>query len=293
MPLLGAHVSIAGGLEKAIERGDALGCDCIQIFVASSRTWALPPLTQEGITLFRATAKKAKSVRRIVAHNSYLLNLSTADSVVRKKSVKYFIDIMNRCEALGVEGLITHPGSHLGAGEDEGIRATAQSFKEILQACSGFQTEILIENTAGQGGCIGHRFEHLGAIAEGSGAPEKIFYCFDTQHAFAAGYDLRTEEVYKSTFKEFEKHLGKGRIRAFHLNDALKEFGCRVDRHQNIGQGFLGKTPFKLLLEDKRFAAVPMCIETDPGEDDEKHKADLRYLRSLLSCYPLSPSIRR
>lgn len=281
MALLGAHMSIAGGLDKAVERGDEVGCESIQIFTQSSRTWKVFPIEKEEVNAFKSALKKAKSVKRVVAHNSYLLNLSTEKTEVRKKSVDFFISMMERCEAFGIESLITHPGSHLGAGESVGLKKTSQSLNEVLKACSGFKTQILIENTAGQGDCVGHSFEQLEKIVGGVTDPERIFFCFDTQHAFAAGYDLRDEKGYKLTFSEFDKRLSISKLKAFHLNDALKEMGCRVDRHANLGTGFLGMNVFKFLVNDSRFKNHPMCLETDPGEEMENYRSELAQLRLL------------
>jgi len=275
-------MSIAGGLYKSIERGDALQCEAIQIFTQSSRTWQVFPLSDETISLFKETFQKAKHVKRVIAHNSYLLNLTTANEVARKKSVKFFIALMEQCESLGIESLVTHPGSHLGAGVDAGIVNTAKSLNEVLSSCSGFNTKVVLENTAGQGDCIGHEFEQLAAIQSKTKQPERIFFCFDTQHAFAAGYDLRTESGYDEVMEHFDRVLDLKRLVAFHLNDALKDFNCHVDRHESIGKGFLGKEAFRPLINDPRFASIPMCLETDPGEDDMGHKKDLKVLRSLI-----------
>ncbi|NQW45238.1 MAG: deoxyribonuclease IV [Deltaproteobacteria bacterium] len=283
MGLLGAHMSIAGGLCKAIERGDDVGCEAIQIFTQSNRTWKTSSVTEEESRAFKTCLKKAKSVKRVIAHNSYLLNLSTDNTEARKKSVDFFIVMMERCEALGIESLITHPGSHLGAGEEIGIKRTSQSLNEVLKVCAGFKTQILLENTAGQGDCVGHTLEHLQKIMLGSKEPENIFFCFDTQHAFAAGYDLRTPEAYKKLFQKFDKLLSLKKLKAFHLNDALKEMGCRVDRHANIGKGFLGVEAFRPLINDSRFKNIPMCLETDPGEEMENYRSELGQLRLLLN----------
>jgi deoxyribonuclease IV len=282
MGLLGAHTSIAGGLYQAIERGDELQCEAIQIFVQSSRTWVIPPLSEETISRFKATLKNAKFVKRVIAHNSYLLNLTTVDTAARKKSVDYFIRTLERCERLGIDGLVTHPGSHLGAGIDAGIQATIQSINEVLAACPGFNSKVILENTAGQGGCLGHTFEQLEQIANGTSRPEDVYFCFDTQHAFAAGYDLRTSEGYDQTFEEFNRRLNLKNIVAFHLNDSVKEFGCRVDRHEGIGKGFLGKEVFRRLVNDDRFNQIPMCLETDPGgEECKNYRRELKLLRSF------------
>ncbi len=283
MSILGAHVSIAGGLPLAIERGEKLKCAAIQIFTQSSRTWKTAPIREVDAADFRSALKRAKHVRHVVAHNSYLLNLSTTDQTLRRRSVTFFIQVMHQCEALGIESLITHPGSHRGDGLASGIRATAQSLEEVLKQCSGFKTQILLENTAGQGDCVGSRFEELKSIVSATCDPDRIGFCFDTQHAFAAGYDLRTPADYTATFECWNRELGTERIRAFHLNDSVKEFHSRVDRHANIGLGYLGQEPFRFLLNDPRFSDVPMCLETDPGDNDKLHRQDLRRLRNLNS----------
>ena len=283
MGLIGAHVSIAGGIELSIERGDELLCDSIQIFIQSSRTWKSAPLSEESVRAFRENKKNAKHVKRVVAHNSYLLNLSTANEEVREKSVGHFIELYEKCERLGIEGLITHPGSHLGAGMESGIKQTSRSLDEVMAVCKGFKAKILLENTAGQGGCVGHRFEQLSAIAAGTKDPDRIGYCFDTQHAFAAGYDLRTEAAYEATFAEWDKQVGAHRINAFHLNDAIKELGTLVDRHENIGKGQIGELPFRKLMNDARFNDVPMCLETAPGDDNENYVRELKLLRSFIA----------
>lgn len=281
MAFLGTHVSIAGGLHLAIERGDKLGCEAIQVFTQSSRTWVSSGPKEEDVILFRKAFKSAKSVQRVVAHNSYLLNLSTSNEDLRKKSVRYFIDNMERCEAFGIESLITHPGSHLGAGVSTGIRLTSKSIDEVLKACPGYRTRLVLENTAGQGDCLGCHFEELAEIVQGTSHPDRIFFCFDTQHAFAAGYDLRTDQGYQAVIEKWDAQIGTDRIVAFHLNDALKELGCRVDRHANIGKGFLGKETFRPLVNDARFLGVPMCLETDPGEEDKNWKREIKLLKSL------------
>lgn len=281
MGLIGAHVSIASGLHEAISRGEKLKCESIQIFLSSSRTWAQKDLAPRDIQHFLVAKSKAKFVKKVVAHNSYLLNLSTSDNTLRKRSIRYFIQALHHCEALGVEALITHPGAHLGAGEEIGIELTSKSLNEILAGCRGFRTLILLENTAGQGSCIGHRFEHLKQIAENTTEPERIFFCFDTQHAFAAGYDLRSQNRFQETFNEWNDQIGLKRIKAMHLNDALKDLNSRVDRHENISKGFLGRLPFSLLVNAEHFSKIPMVIETDPGPEDQKHRQDLKLLFSL------------
>lgn len=291
MGLIGAHVSIAGGLHRAIERGEALGCEAIQLFAQSSRTWKTCETTDEEIRLF-SEARRRSRLRSIVAHNSYLLNLSTASADLRKKSVRYFIENLERCEAFGIDALVTHPGSHLGAGLESGIAMTALSLGEVLAACRGFRARILLENTAGQGDCIGHDLEDLARIVDKCPGSEQVGFCFDTQHAFAAGYDLRTRESYEATMEKVERTLGVKRVLAFHVNDATKDLGCRVDRHENLGMGRIGRAAFGFLVNDPRFRSVPMCVETAPGENDAWHKADLRLLRKLRDTGPSTGAAR-
>jgi deoxyribonuclease-4 len=188
---------------------------------------------------------------------------------------------MDQCEALGIESLVTHPGSHLGAGVEVGIQATVQSLNEVLAATAGYQTKIVIENTAGQGACIGHDFQQLKEIVGSVANPERIFFCFDTQHAFAAGYDLREQENYEEVFEHFNEVIGLKKIVAFHLNDAVKGLNSRLDRHENIGKGELGKIPFQLLVNDKRFKDTPMCLETFPGDDDENYRREIKLLKKF------------
>ncbi len=280
MGLLGAHLSIAGGLHLAIERGEDLQCEAIQIFTQSSRSWKGSPLTADSISNFKKARMQAKSVRSVIAHNSYLLNLSTSNEPLRQKSIACFLENYERCEALDIEGLVTHPGSHLGAGLETGIKKTVDSLNEILKQTRGYKSLVMLENTAGQGDCIGSQFEDLQQILERVKEPERVFFCFDTQHAFAAGYDLSHEKGIQAVFKKWDKLLSLKRIRAFHLNDALKGLGSRVDRHENLGKGFLGNAVFKYLVNHAKFKNTPMCLETFPGEDNENYRVELPLLRS-------------
>jgi deoxyribonuclease-4 len=280
-PLLGAHVSIAGGVGEALLRGRELGCDCIQIFTKSSRQWKARPYTDDEVKAFKRNRKET-GIESIIAHDSYLLNLGAADEALRKKSVAAFIDELQRCEALDVPYLVTHPGSHVGAGEDAGIKTIAKSIDEAHRACAGLRVQIALEITAGQGTNLGYTFQQMARIFGAVKESERLRLCFDTEHAFAAGYDITTEDGYRRTFEELDKEIGLKRIVAFHLNDSLKPLGSRVDRHEHIGKGYLGKEPFRRLLHDARFFGLPMCLETDPGADNKDIAADLKTLRGLL-----------
>ncbi len=218
----------------------------------------------------------------VVAHDSYLLNLGAPDEKLRKRSVEGLIDELERCEALGVPYLIAHPGSHVGAGEAAGIATIARSIDEAHQSCAGFETRLALEITAGQGSNLGCSFPQMGRIFAAVKQNDRLQLCFDTEHAFAAGYDLRSNEGYERAFAELDQHIGLKRLVAFHLNDSLKPFNSRVDRHEHIGQGHLGTDPFKRLLHDRRFFGLPMCLETEPGEDMKDIAKDLVTLRKLM-----------
>lgn len=279
-PLIGAHVSIAGGVGESLARGKSIGCDCIQIFTKSSRQWKSKPYTDEEIAAFKRNQKETGIT--VVAHDSYLFNLGAPDAALRKKSVAGFIDELERCEALGVPYLIAHPGSHVGAGEEVGIRTIAKSLDEAHKACKGYRANVALEITAGQGTNLGCSFEQMGRIFDAVTENERLRLCFDTEHAFAAGYDITADEGYARAFDELDKYIGLKRLVAFHLNDSLKPLGSRVDRHEHIGKGHIGKEAFRRLLHDPRFFGIPMCLETEPGPEMRDIVTDLATLRSLL-----------
>lgn len=280
-PLLGAHMSIAGGVSEALARGKEAGCECIQIFTKSSRQWASKPYTEEEVAAFKR-AQVETGIRIVVAHDSYLLNLGAPDEKLRQRSVGGFIDELERCELLGVPFLIAHPGSHVGSGEEAGIKMIAQSIDEAHKACAGFKVKVALEITAGQGSNLGYKFEQMGQIFDAVKENERLRLCFDTEHAFAAGYDLRTDEGYERTFAELDKHIELKRLVAFHINDSLKPFNSHVDRHEHIGKGHLGLDPFRRVVNDPRFAGLPMCLETEPGPEMKDIVEDLKSLHKLL-----------
>ncbi len=281
-PLLGAHMSIAGEVGQALIRGQQVGCDCIQIFTKSSRQWASKPFSEAEIATFKRNLRET-GIKMVIAHDSYLVNLGAPDNALRIKSVKGFIDELERCEALGVPFLVAHPGSHVGSGEEQGIKTIAKSIDEAHARCKGFKTKIALEITAGQGSNLGYSFQQMGQIFDAVTENERLRLCFDTEHAFAAGYDLRTEEEYEKTFALLDEHVGLEKIVAFHLNDATKPINSRIDRHQHIGQGFIGLDAFRRLLNDARFFGIPMCLETPKGPDLKEDVENLATLRSLFN----------
>ena len=274
-------MSIAGGVGNALLEGRKVDCDAIQIFTKSSRQWASKPLAKDEIEQFQINRKET-GIDTIVAHDSYLLNLGSPDGPLRARSIAAFIDEMERCEILNVSNLIAHPGAHVGAGELAGIKTIARSLDEVNSACAGFKVNITLEITAGQGSNIGYRFEHMANILDSTRESERLRICFDTEHAFAAGYDIRTQEGYQRTFTEFDDAIGIELLAAFHLNDSKKEFHSRVDRHEHIGKGFIGVEAFRLLMNDARFWGLPMCLETPKGPDLKEDRENLTLLRSLI-----------
>ncbi len=280
-PLLGAHMSIAGGVGNALLEGKKVDCDAIQIFTKSSRQWASKPYTKEEIEQFHINRRET-GIGAVIAHDSYLLNMGSPEAALRTRSVAAFIDELERCETLGVANLIAHPGAHVGAGELDGIKTIAKSLDEVHKACPGYHAKVTLEITAGQGSNLGYRFEQIGNMIDATKESERLRVCFDTEHAFAAGYDLRTREGYERTFGEFDKIIGIERLAAFHLNDSKKEFHSRVDRHEHIGKGFIGIEAFRILMNDKRFWGLPMCLETPKGPDLKEDRENLTLLRSLI-----------
>jgi deoxyribonuclease-4 len=276
-------MSIAGGYYKAVEAAAEYGMDVVQLFTKNSNQWKAKPIAEAEINDFRATLKST-GVRLPVAHDSYLINLASPDDALWQKSLEAFAIELERAQALGLIGVVMHPGSCLDSSEEEGLARIIDALDETHKRTKGFQTMTLLETTAGQGSNLGYKFEHLARIANGVTAPERVGICVDTCHIFAAGYPVTTKAEYTATMDEFDRIVGIQRIRAFHLNDSLRELGSRVDRHAKIGAGKLGLEPFRHLLNDPRFAKVPMYMETPKGEEDGEQldAINLRTLRGLI-----------
>lgn len=281
MPRLGAHMSIAGGLDRALQRGLQVGCEAVQIFTRSPNRWAAKPLAPEAIARF-LQVRRESGIDPVFAHDIYLVNLASPDPAMRRRSVEAFTEEINRCRLLGLPYLVTHAGSHMGSGEEEGLRRIAEALDAVFDATAAAPVLVLMETTAGQGDSLCYRFEHFAWIIENVERPERLGVCFDTCHVFAAGYDLRTAGAYRQTMQELAALVGLERVRVFHLNDSQGELGSRVDRHAHIGQGQMGLEPFRFLLNDPRFADRPMVLETPKGPDMEKDRHNLAVLRTLL-----------
>jgi len=278
--LLGAHMSIAGGLHRALERGRDVGCSVVQIFLKNQLQWAAKPYTQEDIWQF-AAAWKATGIRTVFAHSSYLINLAAQEPAEWTRAVNAFHDELERAEALALPFVIIHPGSHKGLGLEAGMRRVVGALDEVTSRTRGYHVRVLIENTAGGGATIGRSFEELAALLGGARQPERLGVCLDTCHLFAAGYDLRTREGYAGVMKSCARSVGLRHVRAFHLNDARAPLGSGLDRHEKIGRGRLGREAFRWLMRDPRFARVPMALET-PKEPEPKADRDaLALLRKL------------
>ena len=281
LPRLGAHMSIAGGLEKAVERGRGAGCQTIQIFSKSNNQWAAPPITDEQAQRFKQAARD-NGIGPIFAHSAYLINIGSPDKKTHEQSKQALKVEMERAARLGLASLVLHPGAHKETGEQECILRIAETAAWVLENTPS-PVRLLYETAAGQGSCVGHRFEHLAELLRLTGHPDRVGICLDTCHIFAAGYDLRTEAAYAKTMEEFDRVVGLLKIQAVHLNDSKKELGCRVDRHEHIGQGQIGLEGFRCLLNDKRFSGVPMVLETPKDEECTEDKMNLKILRGLLN----------
>jgi deoxyribonuclease-4 len=288
---LGAHMSIAGGLPLALERGRALDCFAVQIFVKNQRQWAAPPLADSEARAFRA-ARRATAIASVFAHGSYLVNLASPGPAAWRRAVDAFTDELERAEALGLACVAIHPGSHLGTGVPAGIDRVAAAVTESLRRTRGYRVRIALENTAGGGGTLGRTFAELGAMLDRVGRPRRLGVCLDTCHLFAAGYDLRLETGYRAAMAECAAVVGLDRVLAFHLNDARAPLGSGLDRHEHIGRGRLGLPPFRYLLNDARFADVPKVLETPKEPEplaDRRNLAALRRLRATRLGAPTWP----
>jgi len=274
---LGAHMSIAGGLSLSLERGREVGCGAVQIFLKNQRQWAAKPLAADEVRQFRA-ARRAHAIRHVFAHSSYLINLGNPNPALWSQAVDAFTDELERAEALGLSCVVIHPGSHMGAGLEVGLARVTAGLDESVARTAGYRVKVALENTAGAGNTIGRTFGELAALLERAARPERLGVCLDTCHLFAAGYDLRSPPGYRHAMAECDARVGRGRVLAFHLNDAKAPLGSGLDRHENIGRGLLGLTPFRLLLNDRRFTRVPKVLET-PKEPSPA--ADLRNLAVL------------
>ncbi|MCS7305936.1 MAG: deoxyribonuclease IV [Thermoguttaceae bacterium] len=288
MPILGAHMSIAGGYHLAAERAAEVGCDCVQIFTKPTTQWRSPPISPEQARQFQEALHRY-SLQHPYGHDSYLVNLASPKKRLWKKSIDAFVEELHRAELLGLPWLVFHPGAYLEGEVSDGLNRVSMALKEVFRQITGLQVGCLVETTAGQGTTLGYRFEHLAELLARSPAPERMGVCFDTCHVFAAGYPLSPRKAWEATLQEFDRIVGLQQIRCFHLNDSLRPCGSRVDRHAHIGQGQIGREPFRWLLQDPRFQQIPMYLETPKGtapDGQDWDRKNLALLRQLAEEKP-------
>ena len=278
---LGAHESIAGGVYRAFDRAESVGCDTVQIFVKPNRAWAFNTMTPEDVARFHERQAET-GIAPVVGHASYLLNLASPKEDLWHRSRDTLIGELERCEALGAIGLVLHPGAHVGSGEAAGMNCVAQALGEVHAATPGFEAQILLETTAGQGTSLGASFEELARLIDATPGGERLGVCLDTCHVFAAGYELRTPAGYAATMAAFDRTIGLDRLKALHLNDSKYDLGENRDRHEHIGQGFIGLEGFRNLLNDPRLDGLPGFLETPKSPDLHEDVENLAVLRSLV-----------
>ena len=286
-PRLGAHMSIAGGLPRAVDRAYAARCESLQIFTKSASQWRARSLSSDEVEAFRQRAREL-DVRPIVAHASYLINVAAPDRTLRRRSIAALAEEMDRAEALGLLGLVLHPGSYTTGTEAAGLRLIGDAVNELLSDRHDSRTVLLLEHTAGQGTNLGHRFEHLATIIDAVDQSDRVGVCLDTCHLLAAGYDIASDRGYVQTFEQFDATVGLSRLQVLHLNDSKFPCGSRRDRHDHIGRGWVGLKAFRRLLADPRLAGLPMILETPkshrrPVSADEPDPADEQNLQTLRS----------
>jgi deoxyribonuclease-4 len=283
MAILGAHMSIAGGCHRAVERAAECGCDCVQLFTSSNRQWRVRPIGPDEADRFRQSLVQRR-ISHPLAHASYLINLASPNDALWRKSIDSLVAELRRAEILGIPCVVVHPGSATGISVEAGLAQVVRAIDSIHAQTQDLRVKCLLETTAGQGASLNGRFEHLAAILSGVQDPDRLGVCFDTCHVFAAGYPLCTRQEYRATMKQLDAVAGLAMVKAFHLNDSKRELGSHVDRHAHIGRGHLGLKPFAHLLNDSRFRRVPMYLETPKGREngEDWDVVNLRTLRSLV-----------
>jgi deoxyribonuclease-4 len=263
---IGAHMSVAGGVSNAVERAVLHGCESLQIFSKNANQWRGKPLDPADVRRFRRRIDET-GITPVVSHASYLINLATSQPSLREQSIAAFVDELDRAHALGLLGVVVHPGTCTAGTEDQALRLIAEAVQAAFKERPRWKTMVLFEHTAGQGRTLGYRFEHLATIIEGLGGSSRAGVCLDTCHLIASGYDIVSDRGYEETFAAFERLVGFDRLKVLHGNDSKKPCASRVDRHEHIGEGCLGPAPFRRLMLDHRFDGLPILIETEksPG----------------------------
>ncbi len=279
--LIGAHTSTAGGVYTSVERAIKMKFTAMQIFTKNNNRWDAKPLEENEIEKFKEFLKKS-DIKFVLSHSSYLINLCSKNKYVLNKSRESFIDELERCELLGIPHLNFHPGSHGGQGEKDGIRLIAESLNICHNKTKNYKVTSMLEATAGQGTTLGYRFEQLQEIIDLVEDKKRMSVCIDTAHIFVAGYNISNPKEYKKVIKEFDGIVGLERLKCFHMNDSKKEFGSRVDRHEHIGKGFIGKEGFVNIMNDKNLTNIPKILETPKGKEMKEDTENIRTLLSLI-----------
>jgi deoxyribonuclease-4 len=277
--LVGAHMSIAGGVNMAIERARSINCTAMQMFVKNNMQWFAAPLTRDEIRRFLQHQERREL--SIFAHANYLINLAATNGQFHANSIRSLSEELIRADQLELPFLVLHPGAHLGAGEQAGLEKVIKSVDRVFSCLPGIKTRIALETTAGQGSCLGNRFEHLAHIISRVREPRRLCVCLDTAHVFAAGYDIRSEASVRKMFREFHRVIGLRHLAAIHLNDSKTACGSRVDRHEHIGKGKIGLPAFRFIMRDRRFRHIPKVLETPKGKELREDVVNLKTLRSL------------
>jgi deoxyribonuclease-4 len=278
--LLGAHMSIRGGVSAAIERARSIDCTAMQIFVKNNMQWFARPLRREEIRAFLDHVQRAELLS-IFAHANYLINLAATNPQFHANSIRALSEELIRADQLGLPFLVLHPGAHLGAGEEAGLEKVVESIDRVLSGLPKIKTRIALETTAGQGSCLGNKFEQLAHIISSVREPERLCVCLDTAHVFAAGYDISSESSLRKTLREFDRAIGADRLAAIHLNDSKTGCGSGVDRHEHIGKGRIGLDAFRFIMRNRRFRKIPKVLETPKGKELREDVMNLRTLRRL------------
>jgi len=278
--ILGAHMSIGGGVHRAIERARSIQCTAMQIFVKNNMQWFAKPLRRTEISAFLDHSQRAE-LHSVFAHANYLINLAAINPLFRANSLRSLAEELVRADQLELPFLVLHPGAHLGAGDEAGLAKIVESIDHVFNALPKIKTRIALETTAGQGSCLGHRFEHLAYIIANVREPERLCVCLDTAHVFAAGYSLATEKLTRKMLIEFDRVIGLERLVALHLNDSKAGCGSRVDRHQHIGKGLIGTEAFRLIMRDLRFRKIPKVLETPKGKELKEDAVNMQVLHRL------------
>jgi deoxyribonuclease-4 len=280
-PLIGAHMSIAGGVFNAIAFGVEMKCATIQLFTKSNNQWKAKILTDGEVEQYFKDREKA-AINPVVAHTSYLINIASPKEDIYKKSVESLIEEIERCDLLGIDDLVMHPGSYLDTTEEIGIKKIIDTLNNIFEKTHKLKARVALETTAGQGTNLGYKFEQLAEMIDGIENKERISVCMDTCHIFAAGYDIRDKKNYEKTIKQFDDTIGLSYLKAMHLNDSKMEFGKKRDRHEHLGEGYIGADAFKFIMQDRRLNNIPKLLETPKERDGIKmDKVNLDLLRKF------------